>query len=358
MNPWRAALTSATASGNSTRIASRSAAACSSTEPLASTCASAAEVSSTAVFSVSVANCSRCASCTVSACCSANWRSWFISSSGSPPNGSPNPPSISVPSLACTSSLPSAGQLAPRFPLELAQALVPGRRDVAHVEAAEQRECDHADERRTGVDLALVAPLVVAAEDREAAQVDLDASRHVDVRPAEHRHHPDRHDGVRELRTAQAEVDAREDAECQHAPGDAPAPLQRRAAEDPEHQAAPPLAGGRRDGGKIRDNRLELGLRPRGVGVVGPLGELRERQAALDACLAQAHDGRFALRVGKAQLELVAQRTTSRLYERSMSCVRSSTAPRADCIACANGETPTSPSACSSLRVAVPISSR
>jgi hypothetical protein len=35
MNPWRAALTSATASGKSTRIASRSAIACSSAEPSA-----------------------------------------------------------------------------------------------------------------------------------------------------------------------------------------------------------------------------------------------------------------------------------------------------------------------------------
>ena len=64
MNPWRAALTSATASGKSTRIASRSAIACSSTPPCGWICASAAEVSSTAVLSVSVANCSRCASCT------------------------------------------------------------------------------------------------------------------------------------------------------------------------------------------------------------------------------------------------------------------------------------------------------
>ena len=37
--------------------------------------AEAAAVSSTAVLSVSVANCSRCASCTDSACCSANSRS-------------------------------------------------------------------------------------------------------------------------------------------------------------------------------------------------------------------------------------------------------------------------------------------
>src|SRR5437588_1327225 len=93
MKPWRAALTSATASGKSTRIASRRAIACSSEPPSTRTCPSAAAVSSTAVFSVSVANCSRCASCTDSACCSANSRSPRISSSGSPPNGNPNPPS-------------------------------------------------------------------------------------------------------------------------------------------------------------------------------------------------------------------------------------------------------------------------
>src|SRR5207249_9403092 len=59
MNPWRAALTSATASGKRTRIASRSASACSSAEPVAWSCPRAAAVSSTAVLSVSVANCSR-----------------------------------------------------------------------------------------------------------------------------------------------------------------------------------------------------------------------------------------------------------------------------------------------------------
>src|SRR5690242_15507118 len=94
MNPWRAALTSATASGNRTRIASRSAIACSSAPPFASTRDRAAAVSSTAVFSVSVANCSRCASATDSACCSANSRSPRIRSSGSPPNGNEKPPSM------------------------------------------------------------------------------------------------------------------------------------------------------------------------------------------------------------------------------------------------------------------------
>src|SRR5947209_2854385 len=89
MKPWRAALTSATASGKSTRIASRRAIACSSTLPCVSICESAAEVSSTAVLSVSVANCSRCASCTCSACCSANSRRLRMRSSGSPPKGKP-----------------------------------------------------------------------------------------------------------------------------------------------------------------------------------------------------------------------------------------------------------------------------
>src|SRR4051794_12268685 len=94
MKPWRAALTSATASGKSTRIASRSATACSSALPEGWSWERAAPVSSTAVFSVSVANCSRCASCTVSACCSANSRRPRRRSSGSPWNGNPKPPSM------------------------------------------------------------------------------------------------------------------------------------------------------------------------------------------------------------------------------------------------------------------------
>src|SRR5262245_38491592 len=94
MKPWRAAETSATASGKSTRIPSRSAIACSSGEPSTCICLSAAPVSSTAVFSVSVANCSRCDSCIASVCRSANSRSPRIKSSGSPPMGKPNPPSI------------------------------------------------------------------------------------------------------------------------------------------------------------------------------------------------------------------------------------------------------------------------
>src|SRR5436189_3837137 len=93
MKPWRAAETRATASGKSTRIASRSAIACSSELPVAWSWPSAAAVSSTAVFSVSVANCSRCASCTDSACCSANSRSPRSRSSGSPPSGKPKLPS-------------------------------------------------------------------------------------------------------------------------------------------------------------------------------------------------------------------------------------------------------------------------
>src|SRR3954470_16658907 len=121
MKPWRAALTSATASGKSTRIASRSATACSSALPETFSCPSAAPVSSTAVFSVSVANCSRCASCTVSACCSANSRKPRRRSSGSPPNGNPNPP------LPSTSS-----------PLAPGPAIVPAPRRVRSQRAAER----------------------------------------------------------------------------------------------------------------------------------------------------------------------------------------------------------------------------
>src|SRR6478735_6894677 len=117
MNPWRAALTSATASGKSTRIASRIAIACSSPPPWSWICESAAEVSSTAVFRVSVANCSRCASCTDSACCSANSRRPRSRSSGSPPNGKPP----SMPSSIGTRVRPmepAGAVLPPTKPLE------------------------------------------------------------------------------------------------------------------------------------------------------------------------------------------------------------------------------------------------
>src|SRR6266511_4118552 len=93
MKPWRAADTNATASGKRIRIASRSAIACSSDVPVASIRCRAAPVSSTAVLSVKVANCSRCASATDSACCAANSRSPRIRSSGSPPNGKLKPSS-------------------------------------------------------------------------------------------------------------------------------------------------------------------------------------------------------------------------------------------------------------------------
>src|SRR5205807_5291282 len=72
MKPWRAALTSATASGKRTRIASRRATACASVVPEVSTRCRAAAVSSTAVLRVRVANRSRCASATDSACWAAN----------------------------------------------------------------------------------------------------------------------------------------------------------------------------------------------------------------------------------------------------------------------------------------------
>ncbi len=62
--------------------------------PVGCICFSAAAVSSTAVLSVSVANCSRCASLTLSDWVSANSRSPRRISSGSPPNGKKPPPSI------------------------------------------------------------------------------------------------------------------------------------------------------------------------------------------------------------------------------------------------------------------------
>src|ERR671926_1748163 len=158
MKPWRAALTSATASGKSTRIASRSAIACSSGPPLTSIRRSAAAVSSTAVFSVSVANCSRCASCTDSACCSANSRSPRISSSGSPPSGNPNPPST-------PDTLAARSRRGPETPHSLLQP-----------RAAVEREHRAGDEARVVGDEegAGVRDLLLAAE---AAERDLGEHR-------------------------------------------------------------------------------------------------------------------------------------------------------------------------------------
>src|SRR5438034_3754444 len=128
MKPWRAAETSATASGNRTLIASRSAIACSSAPPWADTCWSAAVVSSTAVFSVRVANCSRWASWTVSACCSANSRRLRIKSSGSPPKGKPG----LLPSMTATvtSTSQSSGDLVGG--LDVAGQLLDRRRRLLH----------------------------------------------------------------------------------------------------------------------------------------------------------------------------------------------------------------------------------
>ena len=74
MKPWRAAETSATASGKSTRIPSRKRDRLLVGRALDVICLSAAPVSSTAVFSVNVANCSRCDSCIASVWRSANSR--------------------------------------------------------------------------------------------------------------------------------------------------------------------------------------------------------------------------------------------------------------------------------------------
>src|SRR5687767_12868462 len=139
MKPCRAAETSATASGKRTRIASRSATACSSIPPEGCTCLSAAAVSSTAVFRVSVANCSRCASCTDSACFAAN--SWIPRrrSSGSPPKGNPKLPSID-PNLAERGQV-SALDLAQEGCDDLARALQ-RRRERRALEAAAERELE------------------------------------------------------------------------------------------------------------------------------------------------------------------------------------------------------------------------
>src|SRR5262249_17235736 len=116
----------------------RSASAWASDAPSTCIWPSAAAVSSTAVFSVSVANCSRCVSWTVSAWRSANSRSAPGSSSGSPPPNGKKPPLPSMPSrlreLDPVAGLDLALQLLNR-PLRRLQRSCEGR-GAARVELA------------------------------------------------------------------------------------------------------------------------------------------------------------------------------------------------------------------------------
>src|SRR5919201_5777922 len=305
MNPWRAALTSATASGKSTRIASRSAIACSSGPPWTCSWPSAAAVSSTAVFSVSVANCSRCASCTDSACCSANSRSPRIRSSGSPPKGKPKPPDPSI-STSLASELASTRRT-PELPSPAGRA----GGYVPHVEPAEQRECDHAHERRSRRQVSFDAVLVVAAEEREAAQVYLDSLGDIEVRAAEHAEREDRHRRRVELGLPEIEIRAAEERDDDASARDAPAALSLAPAEDRERQALRALSracGGSR---QVTRHLLELAARARAVDRLHPLRELLERQPAVRGGVAKRRDDLLALVVRGAQLDLVAHLSSS-----------------------------------------------
>src|SRR5579872_1427642 len=270
MNPWRAALTSATASGNSNRIASRSAIACSSTPPCGCSCASAAAVSSTAVLSVSVANCSRCASCTDSACCSANSRSPRIKSSGSPPNGNPKPPPSMPSSLAAT---------------------------VRHEERAEERQTSDSQTRRSGRELAGVPALDRGREDRERAEIDLDVLRHGEADRPECGEHPDRRLLLRERRRAQVELARGEHREGDRAARHTPAAPARERREHTDQDARSGALRRQRlhDCWEIRGHVLELRPRRRGVGETGAVGELLEREASGGGRVAQARNRALAL---------------------------------------------------------------
>ena len=61
--------------------------------------------------------------------------------------------------------------------------------------------------------VALLPPLVVAAEEREAAHVDLDALRHVDVGAPEDRQRVDRQHGLLELGLPEVDIDPTEERE-------------------------------------------------------------------------------------------------------------------------------------------------
>src|SRR5262252_2295785 len=277
MNPWRAALTSATASGKRTRIASLSAIACSSTPPCGCICCSAAAVSSTAVLSVSVANCSRCASWTLSACCSANSRRPRMISSGSPPKGNPKPPPSMRSSLA-----------------------------AYHLQLADQPERADVDQRRNRRQLLLRADEGLLADEEEAGELDIHVTRDDDGGVAD-----DLRDGDPDLvalqrRRSEVEVavaDTHHDARLLAHP---PAPGALDVSDERSHPAHRLSAGRLERVREVLGQRYELGVRACGVGERGAIGELLERQPALGRGVAQPDDDLLPFGVGRPLLEFSA----------------------------------------------------
>jgi hypothetical protein len=188
--------------------------------------------------------------------------------------------------------------------VDLAQGASPeGRGHPPDVGGAHQGEEPEADQRRAGPRRGVVPVLVVAAHDREAADVRLDALGDVHVRAA---HDGEDRDGdlvVLDLGLAEVEVAAAHQREDDHPSRNAPAALAVGAAHD-RHQPTPrlaPRARGRqrRDRRKLPPDRVELGQRLRVVRLVHALRELLQRQATLRRVLAQLRDDLLPLGVGR-----------------------------------------------------------
>ena len=110
----------------------------------------------------------------------------------------------------------------------------PRGRDAPDVDAREERQREHAHERRARLRDEIVAVCALVAEDREAVRVDLDALGHVDVDRAEHAEHEDRDRVALERRLAQVEVDVAEHRQADDAPARANAAVALRRAEQRE----------------------------------------------------------------------------------------------------------------------------
>src|SRR5439155_8652766 len=167
-----------------------------------------------------------------------------------------------------------------------------------------------------------------ASDQREAAGVDLHALGHVDVRASKEGEGPDRHDVRIDLGVAQIEIGAAEEGEDERAARNAPPPSALDAAEDRDSEALrrPPRPR-RRLGRKLAERLLELARRPRAIGLVETLRQRFERQPTLGAVLTECDGGALPLRVGDAEIELLAH-VSSNLYRPSTSAASSSTATR------------------------------
>ena len=185
---------------------------------------------------------------------------------------------------------------------------------VLHVGPADQPERADADDRRAGRRRIALALDVVAADQREAAQLDRDAlDGAMTSPPADQRDDRQLRVVVLERRLAQVEVGTADQRDPDPAPRDAPAALAVGAAD----QRDAPAPGGprrRRGGprGQVRGQRLQLAGGRRAVGPADAVAELLERQPSLAARGPQPVGHGLALRVRDAGLRRAPPRASGR----------------------------------------------